>query len=438
MRSFTSHLSNLRNNNLVYHTFVEMARRGVDPNKFVDWYASEGILLSESQLTIQSVDWLKTELLLSEGIGSWLGRQAGGAVNAGEYTTRKIGDAAQAVGDQGRSFAGAASDAYKAARPHAYPPGDPQAQPADPAQAAGNPAPVAPTGPEQAASQAVSNLSGVLSRVKNHPLAQDGNFMNILQNLLGVLRSMPPAQAPAPQGQPAPGAAAPGAAASDVLDHALHQIAANGVDPMLFAEWYIKEGYYLSEEDFQEGFSDWWGKLKSKASGWWNGGSPSMAGWKKGGEDYDTNQVAQAIQAVNQAIQGLQGDPRFNDPGVQQSIQKVVKAMNAKGGAAPQAQPVQPQANPGGAAAPTPQGAPPQAAPTPQATPQAAPAQYGGGGGRFPGTWNPNPPPPSGDNYNYASENRKRKGEVLSEADFYASLLGKSKKKKDEKSSWFN
>jgi hypothetical protein len=42
-----AHLEEQKNKNLAFHVFVEMARRGIDPRKFVEWYAEEGMLLSK-------------------------------------------------------------------------------------------------------------------------------------------------------------------------------------------------------------------------------------------------------------------------------------------------------------------------------------------------------------------------------------------------------
>ena len=61
MQSFTSHLSNLKNKNLALHVFEEMARRGIDPNKFVHWYVTEARFLPENEIPKQAVQWFQDE-----------------------------------------------------------------------------------------------------------------------------------------------------------------------------------------------------------------------------------------------------------------------------------------------------------------------------------------------------------------------------------------
>lgn len=330
MQSFTDHLRSKQVTKLAETAFVLMAERGVHPIKFVEWFATEGYLLSETAAPTHARQWLRNELILREdnalkSAGAGLGGAAIGGL---------VGSALGPVG----TGVGAAVGGLVGTKLN----NDHDKWLSQPAQSP------AVTGAQQALDSLSRNLP------KN--FQEKPNFVQSLHAVIASLKApVQPQPTPAATPAPAPGTATtapdgttpaksgwrwpwskkpaatgptPSTAAAPtapvVASHynpqedflgkmiferrvrsACTQLIEHDVDPRHFVNWYINEGRFLTnEEQFQEGLGDFFAQVGS-GIGSWAGGQGFQHGYNAEKQRRQTQRERDAIGAATHALQQL-------------------------------------------------------------------------------------------------------------------------------------
>lgn len=359
MRSFAECLAEKKYYRLAEHAFTLMAERGVNPVQFVEWYRDEGHLFQGAILEQHAADWLEQELLLAEGL--WDRYQQGVQQGTGPKSSpvawaagRMLGGAANMAGRARGWLKGQAGDIIQSfshgvdgggyGSIHGNNAGAAPGSPANPA-APGTGATGAPMNPAAAqgaaqggaavAPQVRDALAALrnLSRWSKHIPGLDAQ---VLQKLIDVLNN-PPASGGqvvpmnpnagatqqaawhVPEGEPIAEAIRPvftNHVQKRILDmkieRACREMAAHGINPELFVEWYLDEGQYLEGHLFEVG-------LRDRMGAWWQG-AKSMFGnmfgnFRAGRDSAYTEKAKVAAQNAINALQSLAHYAQHEQPG---------------------------------------------------------------------------------------------------------------------------
>jgi hypothetical protein len=221
MKTFYESLSKTKNTLLLKECFVLMSQKGVDPNKFVEWYCSEGFIHQKNgNLPKQLQEWAISEGAWGTGLGATAGTMMAGPIGGavGGYLGNKVGNW---LGTQFNQQ---------------------QNQPADQNQPNQNQQPN-----QNDKINAAKALTNFHKFYQNSPSLQqqinNPEFNNALTGLIGMLND--------PK--------------LETIDYLYQLQKQYNIDPLKLVDWYIKEGQYLNES-----IGDWarnaWGSAKNMLS----------------------------------------------------------------------------------------------------------------------------------------------------------------------------
>jgi hypothetical protein len=317
MRSFSESLRITKNIKLLEQALVIMADKGIDPEKFINWYVEDGQFEDKLILNEFLNKWFPTAAGLANRASQ--GYSAGSSVEkpsaSAEYMGSALGSAAQGLAKRIGSWASSAKGAGDSFTKGVI--GDQPQQNQNQAQAQqgstttnGQPQPqMTPLQKSQAvARHALDTLSkrlGVSKDLQNK--VADPEFHKNIINLIGLLKN-----------------SLDESVQTEFFDEDLEikkqlfELQNQGIDIVAFTEWYV-DNY---SENWLQKAGDWignqWANVKSAWSNWGKAGQQRQAG-------VDAERDLQSITLAMSALRDLQS--KLGNTNVNQDFTKTLNAV---------------------------------------------------------------------------------------------------------------
>ena len=327
MRSFSESLRLTKNIKLLEQALVLMADKGIDPEKFINWYVEDGQFEDHLILNEFLNKWFPTASGLANRASQ--GYSAGSSVekpSAGaEYMGSALGSAAQGLAKRVGSWASSAKgagDSFTKGVIGDQPQQNQNQQVSSTANGQSQPQ-MTPLQKSQAvARHALDTLSkrlGVSKDLQNK--VSDPEFHKNIINLIGSLKN-----------------SLEESVQTDFFDEDLEikkqlfELQNQGIDVVAFTEWYADN---YSENWFQKA-GDWignqWSNVKSAWSNWGKAGQQRQAG-------VDAERDVQSITLAMSALRELQSKLGTNvNQDFTKTLNSVIEKLGQMGNQAPQSQ----------------------------------------------------------------------------------------------------
>jgi hypothetical protein len=301
MKSFSQSLQITKNFKLLEQAFNLMAQKGIDPQRFVDWYVEEGVIYQESG-SFEEGFWQNLSNRWGKGMQTGSANQSPnrGAESAGRY----LGGAVQGIADKFLRGTTAAKNAWQGFN-NAL--GGEEHAAARSAERSAAPKPNMP-GEHMMVLSALNNLSKRmgLSKSLNDKIG-DPNFSNNLLNLIGMLK----------------GEVKENTYYNNIRT-SLVELQSMGVDIEALAEWYFYE-----IQNINEGPVNWLSRAGNWLGNQWANIKHSVGNWGRGGAIRDSQLDQKAIDNVLNALKQMpsNGDGEFQK--VLSAVYEKLKSLNS-------------------------------------------------------------------------------------------------------------
>jgi SOS response regulatory protein OraA/RecX len=326
MRSFSESLRITKNIKLLEQALVLMADKGIDPEKFINWYVEDGQFEENLVLNEFLNKWFPTATGLANRASQ--GYSAGSSVEkpsaSAEYMGSALGSAAQGLAKRIGSWASSAKGAGDSFTKGVIgdQPQQNQTQQGSTATSVQAQPQMTPLQKSQAvAKHALDTLSkrlGVSKDLQNK--VADPEFHKNIINLIGLLKN-----------------SLEESVQTQFFDEDLEikkqlfELQNQGIDVVVFTEWYVNN----YSENWLQKAGDWlgnqWANVKSAWSNWGKAGQQRQAG-------VDAERDVQSITLAMSALRDLKS--KLGDTNVNQDFTKtlnsVIEKLGQMGNQAPQ------------------------------------------------------------------------------------------------------